>query len=243
MDQQQQLLPSDDPFEEHFGNSLSLDGDIVLIGAYFDDDNGQGSGSTYVFKREYENTPPVADFSWTPQKPTPHQPINFNACTSYDPDGTIILYEWDWNNDGTYEDANSTPMATHTWESVGNYSVTVRVTDNTGATGSLTQTVSVNETIILTLDITGGIEVKVAITNKGTVNAYDVPWKIRVHGGVLRRINITVNGTVDVPMGESMTIVGTGLFFGLGPITITAQVADEEQSATGLQFIILSIVT
>jgi len=52
---------------------------------------------------------------------------------------------------------------------------------------------------------------------------------------------MTINDTVDIPAGQSRT-VGTGMFFGLGPITISAKVADEEKTATGTQFIIFSMV-
>ncbi|HWR64254.1 MAG TPA: PKD domain-containing protein [Candidatus Thermoplasmatota archaeon] len=239
--EQQQLLPSDIPFEEHFGNSLSLDRDTVLIGAFNDDDNGLGSGSTYVFIREYQNSPPVADFSWMPQKPTSHQPIIFNASTSYDPDGTILLYEWDWNDDGVYEEAYPTPVAIHTWESIGNYSVTVRVTDNAGATGSVTKTVSVSESISLTFDITGGLGVKAEITNNGTSNANDVPWQIHVEGGILGMINKTVNGTIDIPAGDTVT-VKTGILLGFGAISIIAEVANEGQTAEGTHLIIFTMV-
>jgi hypothetical protein len=54
-------------------------------------------------------------------------------------------------------------------------------------------------------------------------------------------INKTVNGTIDIPAGKSVT-VKTGMLFGFGAITITAKVADEEQTATGTQIIIISMV-
>ena len=47
------LLPSDgvspDPLGDRFGRSVALDGNIVVISAPFDDDNGADSGSAYVF--------------------------------------------------------------------------------------------------------------------------------------------------------------------------------------------------
>jgi hypothetical protein len=36
----------------HFGYSVSVDGDYAVIGAYGDDDNGQDSGSAYVFTKD-----------------------------------------------------------------------------------------------------------------------------------------------------------------------------------------------
>jgi hypothetical protein len=48
--QQDKLIPSDGYYGDRFG-SVSIDGDYALIGAQNDDDNGQDSGSAYVFKR------------------------------------------------------------------------------------------------------------------------------------------------------------------------------------------------
>jgi hypothetical protein len=50
--QQAKLLPSDGEEDNLFGWSVSLDNDTALIGAYWDDDNGDKSGSVYVFTRK-----------------------------------------------------------------------------------------------------------------------------------------------------------------------------------------------
>jgi len=63
-----------------------------------------------------------------------NESIDFNGSKSDDPDGTIDLYEWDWDNDGVY-DYNSTSSTTkHVFNVAGTYSVTLRVTDNEGST-------------------------------------------------------------------------------------------------------------
>ncbi|MDF7799449.1 FG-GAP repeat protein [Pontiellaceae bacterium B1224] len=50
--QQQKLTPDDGAAKDYFGASLSLSGDIALIGAYGDDVNGNtDSGSAFVFTR------------------------------------------------------------------------------------------------------------------------------------------------------------------------------------------------
>jgi hypothetical protein len=49
--QQAKLLASDGEVNEYFGVSVSLHGDTALIGAFWDDDNGDYSGSAYVFTR------------------------------------------------------------------------------------------------------------------------------------------------------------------------------------------------
>jgi len=45
------LLASDGEFDELFGSSIAVDGDTALIGSSWDDDNGEFSGSAYVFTR------------------------------------------------------------------------------------------------------------------------------------------------------------------------------------------------
>ena len=45
------LTADDGAEDDEFGSSVSIDGDTVVIGAYFDDDNGSNSGSAYVFTR------------------------------------------------------------------------------------------------------------------------------------------------------------------------------------------------
>ncbi|GAI98768.1 unnamed protein product, partial [marine sediment metagenome] len=53
--QQAKLLPSDGATYDYFGNSVSLDGDTAIIGARGDDDNGDWSGSAYIFTRSGTN--------------------------------------------------------------------------------------------------------------------------------------------------------------------------------------------
>jgi subtilisin family serine protease len=89
--------------------------------------------------------------------------------------------------------------------------------------------------------IKGGFGVKLDITNNGTSDVTNVTWQIHVEGGTLGMINKTVNGTIDIPAGKSVT-VKTGMLLGFGTISITAEVADEEQTATGTQLIIFSMV-
>ena len=47
--QEVKLLPSDGAAGDYFGYSVTISGDTAIIGAIFDDDNGENSGSAYVF--------------------------------------------------------------------------------------------------------------------------------------------------------------------------------------------------
>ncbi len=49
--EQHKLTASDGTPKDHFGWSVSIHGDYAIIGAYYDDDKGDGFGSAYIFKR------------------------------------------------------------------------------------------------------------------------------------------------------------------------------------------------
>jgi hypothetical protein len=50
--QQARLVPMDGTAGDHFGNSVSIDGNYAVVAAHLDQDNGMNSGSAYIFKRE-----------------------------------------------------------------------------------------------------------------------------------------------------------------------------------------------
>ncbi|HNO79021.1 MAG TPA: FG-GAP repeat protein [Phycisphaerae bacterium] len=49
--EQAKLTADDGAANDYFGASVSIDGDTAVVGAYFDDDDGDASGSAYVFTR------------------------------------------------------------------------------------------------------------------------------------------------------------------------------------------------
>lgn len=89
------------------------------------------------------NLPPQADFSWTPEHPDSGETILFNASNSYDHDEDIILYEWDWDNNGVFDESYTNSTTTHIFEVAGFYPVTLRVQDYYSANDSKTLIVRV----------------------------------------------------------------------------------------------------
>jgi PKD repeat protein len=72
------------------------------------------------------------------------QEITFDgtASTDSDTDKTAITnYEWQWTADGAYESSGTTKTAKHTYTVAGTYAVTLRVTDDDGATNTTTKTI------------------------------------------------------------------------------------------------------
>lgn len=49
--EQAKLLPSDPSPEDHFGVSVAIEDDTILVGSHWDNDNGSDSGSVYLFTR------------------------------------------------------------------------------------------------------------------------------------------------------------------------------------------------
>jgi len=86
-----------------------------------------------------ENQPPIASFTYSPQHPKVNENITFNASSSYDPDGTIVKYEWDFG-DGSKAEGK---VVTHSYSKAGDYTVTLTVTDDEGATNSTTKKIPV----------------------------------------------------------------------------------------------------
>ncbi len=62
--------------------------------------------------------------------------VLFDGSQSRDmsPQGKTVLYEWDFDGNGTYDETTSEPTLSRTFSDDGVYSVTLRVTDDDGAT-------------------------------------------------------------------------------------------------------------
>ncbi len=52
----QKLIASDGAAIDFFGNSVAIDGDILVVGAYLDDDAAENSGSVYIYQYSPHNT-------------------------------------------------------------------------------------------------------------------------------------------------------------------------------------------
>ena len=50
--ERKKLLAGDGAADDYFGYSVSISGDTAIVGAYWDDDNGDSSGSAYIFSRD-----------------------------------------------------------------------------------------------------------------------------------------------------------------------------------------------
>jgi PKD repeat protein len=91
------------------------------------------------------SVPAVALFTYSPLLPRIGETVTFNASASYDSDGEITGYAWDFG-DGT---GDTGMIVEHSYENAGGYLVKLTVTDNIG----LNSTKTVNLRIRYTHDI------------------------------------------------------------------------------------------
>lgn len=101
--------------------------------SYVEDIDGTDYGDIYWGNATYTNVgppaptpePPVALFDYSPKPVIVGQLVTFNGSASYDPDGTVAGWGWDFGDGGT----GSGSIVTHTYSSTGNYVVNLTVTD------------------------------------------------------------------------------------------------------------------
>lgn len=111
-------------------SDLSLSETILL-----DSDGTEISHST--FNGTFHTTVPRAQFTTTTTDPTTGKNVTFDASESYDPDGTIVSYEWDFGDGAT-----GTGMITaHSYDTEGSYTITLQVTDDDGLSDNATATI------------------------------------------------------------------------------------------------------
>jgi PKD repeat protein len=92
---------------------------------------------TVVEQNTGGNNPPVASFTYLANGLS----VDFDASASSDSDGTIVSYAWDFGDGNT----GSGVTTSHTYAAAGTYTVQLTVTDDDGATGGASQSVTVTD--------------------------------------------------------------------------------------------------
>ncbi len=87
-----------------------------------------------------KNAPPVGNFSISTNAPTVGAAVKFDASESYDPNGKVVSYHWDFG-DGTTGDG---VKVTHSYAEKGYYVIKLTVTDDSGATAVVRHAVTVS---------------------------------------------------------------------------------------------------
>ncbi len=118
------------------GHSYAESGDYEVQLRVTDDEGGTDILDDPLLMHIIANLDPIACGEADTTTPTVCEPVHFTDCGSYDPDGgDIVKYEWDWDNDGVYDEEGNDVY--HTWDAVGTFFVQYRVTDDEDATDEL----------------------------------------------------------------------------------------------------------
>jgi PKD repeat protein len=102
-----------------------------------------GIGELYAFGEVSPDEPPVAN-AGLDQTADEGSVITFDASNSTDPDGSIVLYEWDVNGDDIYDVSSALPIIEYTYEDDFTGTLNLRVTDDEGLTSIDEALVTVN---------------------------------------------------------------------------------------------------
>jgi len=105
--------------------------------------DNDGAKATATATKYVQNRPPVASFTYSPSFPIVGETVVFNASASYDPDGTISSYRWNFG-DGNVTTV-TVPTIIHVYNAFGNYTVSLTLTDNDGSTSTTTQVVRIRQ--------------------------------------------------------------------------------------------------
>ncbi|MBN2082940.1 PKD domain-containing protein [bacterium] len=172
------------------------------------------------------NTPPVAAITAAPDFGDAPLNVSFDAGGSYDPDGSIVKYEWEWTGFAPgweWTDTGTTPTFDHTFDTPGTYNMVVRVTDDLGATDNEFATVTVTNpgndppVASLSLDPTSGdeplavsLDASLSSDIDGTIEKYEWDWE--------------GDGTYDLDSGTTATADHT---YNSGTYQPTVRVTDD----------------
>jgi MYXO-CTERM domain-containing protein len=122
----------DAPTDDRDGTARPYDGDV------------DGTPVTDMGAYEWhENIPPTA-VAGPDRTILPSTVVDFDAFASYDPDGVIASYEWNFG-DGTPVSTES--AVAHTFTTLGTYTVTLTVRDDMDATGTDTAVITVADNL------------------------------------------------------------------------------------------------
>ena len=126
--------------------AVTAQGNYTVAGSYTvtltvtDNQGGTGTQQLTIDVSADSNIAPGASFSASTVSGVAPLAVSFNGSASSDVDGTIASYAWNFGNG--QNGSGATPPAV-TYSLPGTYIATLTVTDNKGATGSATKTITV----------------------------------------------------------------------------------------------------
>jgi PKD repeat protein len=162
------------------GTSLFGSGSLDELAIY----SGELSAAT-VEEQANANGPqprPVATVTNAPNLPHAGQSVTLSGASSHYSGGSIVKYEWDLDNNGSFETKpGATPTTSTSFANPGTYTVGLRVTDSDGGSATTTKQISVGtfpptaKVSVSPNPVLSGQTVKLdasASTDQGTITDY-----------------------------------------------------------------------
>jgi PKD repeat protein len=151
--------------------------------------------------------------------------ITLDASGSYDPDGTIVSYEWDLDGDNDYDDATGVNPS-YTWNDDYSSSIGLKVTDDEGywsiseSTATISNVAPSIDLITMTPSVVekgSQVDGYAEFSDPGTADTHTATWDWGDTG--------TSAGVVDQVEG---TVDGSHAYTAAGVYTVTLTVIDDE---------------
>ena len=124
--------------------SFPLSGDFV-VRLTVTDSAGQSAVAEAII--QVENTAPIASCRFSNDAPIPGETVQFDASSSFDSDGQLIDFIWDFGDGETQRGTR----VSHVYNQLGLYEVRLTVVDNAGALSTISHTMTVH-----TQSVSGG---------------------------------------------------------------------------------------
>ncbi|MDD5263307.1 MAG: PKD domain-containing protein [Candidatus Bipolaricaulis sp.] len=170
------------------------------------DDRGLAS-KPYTRELVIGNAPPTASFAVLEadsmsvvDQPRVGVEVIFDASASYDLDGRVVRYEWDFGSDGVVDVSTDAPDVSFTFVEPEDYDVTLYVTDDMGSRATLEKTVTAVSSV------TAARTIETCLPEDRTVQGATVTVTLSL------RANTTLNGLAvseTLPAGWTFRSVET----------------------------------
>ncbi len=121
-------LTLDPSYTHTFGN-----GGCQFVRLRVTDDMGLTSIDRRGFHVREDKWPPIAVLE-TPQYAVVGESVTLDGSGSYDEKGMLDTFSWDFESDGVFDSVSTEPIVVHSWNSPGEYIVTLSVSDCAGNT-------------------------------------------------------------------------------------------------------------
>lgn len=173
----------------------------------------------YLYAR-IPNLPPIADASG-PYAGLEGSPLALDASGSSDPDGNIVEYAWDLDNNGSYETLGISPQVT--FDDNGAFQVGLRVTDAYGESSADTAEIVVANlpplitamSVPATVNVGSSFNIQADFNDPGLQDTFTATWDWG-------------NGQTSVGTVSNRSVAGSYAYPAAGKYTITLTLADKD---------------